>query len=82
MTATDIYGNFSVSHPSVSQHLKVLRQADLVRLEKDAQRRLYSYNSETMRELEGWVTRLTEVWSQRFERLDKVLEAEKRKKGR
>jgi DNA-binding transcriptional ArsR family regulator len=82
MSATEIYGNFTVSHPAVSQHLRVLREAELVRLEKDAQRHIYSLNPGGMRELEGWLEQLTEVWSQRFEQLDKVLQAEKRKKAK
>ena len=79
MTATDIYDNFTVSHPAVSQHLRVLRLAELVRLEKDAQRHLYSLNPDAMHELEGWVKQLTEHWTRRFDRLDKVLDAEKRR---
>ena len=80
MSATDIYENFSVSHPAVSQHLKVLREAELVRLEKRAQRHIYDLNLEAMHELEEWVRQMTKLWDDQFERLDKVLEAEKRKK--
>lgn len=79
MAATDIYDNFNVSHPAVSQHLKVLREADLVNLEKNAQKRIYSLNTSTMRQIEDWIKRTTEHWDQRFDRLDKVLHAEKRK---
>ncbi|HYY91579.1 MAG TPA: metalloregulator ArsR/SmtB family transcription factor [Candidatus Dormibacteraeota bacterium] len=85
MSATDIYGRFSMSHPAVSQHLRVLRKAEMVRLEKDAQRHIYSLNRDGIRRLEDWVSRTTELWDERFEMLDTVLEAEKRKitrKGR
>ncbi len=81
MSATDICENFTVSHPAVSQHLKVLREANLVHLEKDAQRRIYSLNPDTMQELEEWINRLTELWNERFARLDKVLQGEKKRKG-
>ena len=77
MSATEICTNFTMSHPAVSQHLKVLREAELVNLEKSAQRHIYSLNPAGMRELEGWVAQLTELWSRRFEKLDEVLEAEK-----
>lgn len=80
MSATEIYGNFTVSHPAVSQHLRVLREAELVRLQKDAQRHIYSLNPGGMNELEDWVKELTELWSRRFDRLDEVLLAEKRKR--
>ena len=80
MSATEIYGNFTVSHPAVSQHLRVLREAELVRLQKDAQRHIYSLNPGGMNELEDWVKEMTEVWRRRFDRLDEVLLAEKRKR--
>ena len=79
MAATDIYDNFTVSHPAISQHLKVLREADLVRLEKSAQKRIYSLNPDTMHQIEDWIKRTTDHWDQRFEQLDKVLQAEKRR---
>ncbi len=79
MSATEIYDNFTVSHPAISQHLKVLREADLVHLEKSAQKRIYSLNTDTMRQIEDWIKRTTEHWDRRFDRLDKVLDAEKRR---
>jgi len=79
MAATDIYDNFTVSHPAISQHLKVLREADLVRLEKSAQKRIYGLNPDTMHQIEDWIKRTTDHWDQRFEQLDKVLQAEKRR---
>lgn len=79
MSATDIYQNFTMSHPAVSQHLKVLREADLVHLEKRAQRHIYDLNPEAMRELSKWVEQMTELWDDQFDRLDKVLEQEKEK---
>jgi DNA-binding transcriptional ArsR family regulator len=79
MSATDICDNFAVSHPAVSQHLKVLREARLVRLEKDAQKHIYSLNPEAMREFQDWVTQMTDLWNERFERLDKLLEVAKRR---
>jgi len=79
MSATSIYDNFTVSHPAVSQHLKVLREAELVHLEKSAQRHIYSLNPDAMHELGEWVKQMTQLWDERFDRLDKVLEVQKRK---
>ena len=44
-----------VSQPAVSQHLKVLRDADLVRMRPDAQRRLYSLEPAGFRVVEQWL---------------------------
>lgn len=54
LSATEIYDHFPVSRPAISQHLQVLRQANLVQVEKRAQQRIYRVNPQTMRELELW----------------------------
>jgi DNA-binding transcriptional ArsR family regulator len=84
MSATDIFDNFNLTNPAVSQHLKVLREAELVQMEKSAQKHLYSLNQKTMHSLENWIKQTTQHWDERFEQLDSILEAEKRKtkKGR
>jgi len=79
LSATDISNNFAVSAPAISQHLKVLREANFVRVEKRAQQRIYRINTEAMSEIEGWVQETTRQWNSRFNVLDKILEAEKRK---
>ena len=79
LSATDIYDNFDVSHPAISQHLKVLRKANLVHVEKRAQLRIYQINREAMSELEGWVQKMTKRYDARYNALDRILEAEKKK---
>jgi DNA-binding transcriptional ArsR family regulator len=79
LAATDICRKFQVSPSAISQHLKVLRQARLVKMEKRAQQRIYEINPETMHEVEEWARRLTELWSQRFEALDRLLDEEQDK---
>jgi DNA-binding transcriptional ArsR family regulator len=80
LSATDISNKFHISPPAISQHLKVLREANLVQMEKKAQQRLYKINPEKMGELEEWIKKLTKMWDARFSGLDKVLEKEKKKK--
>jgi DNA-binding transcriptional ArsR family regulator len=79
LSATDIADQFPVSPPAISQHLKVLREANLVLMEKRAQQRIYSLNSEVIVELEMWSKKLIQLWNQRFEALDEILQAEKKK---
>jgi len=79
LSATDISDNFAVSAPAISQHLRVLREANVVRVEKRAQQRIYRINPEAMSEIEGWVQQMTKQWNARFNVLDKILEGEKRK---
>ena len=79
MSATDIYRGFKASPPAISQHLKVLREAKLVRVEKRAQQRIYYLNPEPMRELEKWIKQFAARMEERFTALDELLEIEKAK---
>jgi DNA-binding transcriptional ArsR family regulator len=79
LSASEIAGRFAISAPAISQHLKVLRDARLVQVEKRAQQRLYTINPAAMLELEDWARKTRELWDERFEALDRVLEEEKKK---
>ena len=81
LTATDIYGHFPVSPQAVSQHLKVLREAELVMMEKRAQKHLYRLNPQTLSQFETWIQQTRQRWEERFEVLDKVLADEKQKRA-
>ncbi len=79
LSASEIGEQFSVSPPAISQHLKVLREAKLVRVEKRAQQRIYSIDPEAIREVADWAQQVTQAWNQRFDALDRFLEAQKKK---
>ena len=79
LCATDIYRGFKVSQPAISQHLKVLLTAKLVRVEKRAQQRIYTLEPEPLRDLERWVREFTAEADEGFQRLDAVLETEKQR---
>jgi hypothetical protein len=48
-------------------------------VKKRAQQRIYMLNPETVLELEGWARQLRQLWNERFDAIEKVLEVEKRK---
>ncbi len=73
LAASDIYKHFHSSPPAVSQHLKVLREARLVKVEKRAQQRIYYVNPEPMKELEKWVRRFAAIKEDEYKRLDDLL---------
>ncbi len=79
LPATQISDQFPISAPAISQHLKVLRQARLVQVEKQAQQRIYRIDPEALLELEQWASRVRRLWDQRFDALEKILEEETRK---
>src|SRR5437867_10990889 len=61
LSATDISDKFAVTAPAISQHLKVLREANFVLAEKRAQQRMYSINPTAMSEIERWAQRMTKL---------------------
>lgn len=73
LTATDIYQKFTATPPAISQHLKVLKDANLVTMEKKAQKHIYKINPEA----KGWIKKMMALWNERFERLNEVLKSEK-----
>ncbi len=78
LSATDISDKFDSSPPAISQHLKVLRDTKLVRVEKRSRQRIYQINPRAMNEFEQWVKHTTELWNHRLDKLDKVLQKEKK----
>jgi DNA-binding transcriptional ArsR family regulator len=80
LTASEIYAQFPVSPQAISQHLKVLREAKLVRVEKKAQQRIYHINPEEVLELGDWAKRLTQIWNERFDAIEKLLEEDNQNK--
>ena len=78
MPATDIASHFGdVTRSAISQHLGVLREANLVRERRDGNRRLYRANVEEMARLR---TFLDQYWSGGLDRLKTAAEAAQRKK--
>jgi DNA-binding transcriptional ArsR family regulator len=79
LSATEISDQFPISPQAISQHLKILREANLVQVEKRAQQRIYRINPQAILELEGWANQLRQLWNQRFDALEKILEDEKKR---
>jgi DNA-binding transcriptional ArsR family regulator len=75
-TVNDLAAIVPVSQPAVSQHLKVLREAQLVRVEKQGQRRIYHLNPDGLAELRRYVD---EMWDDALRAF--AAEAEKRAKS-
>jgi DNA-binding transcriptional ArsR family regulator len=71
--------NFEISPPAVSQHLKALREAGLVQVRIDGQRRLYSLNPVGFVEMEAWFERMRGFWSGRLDALERELNKEDKK---
>jgi DNA-binding transcriptional ArsR family regulator len=64
---------FEMSRPAVSQHLKVLRDANIVASRPDAQRRVYRLNDHALDDLEQWISSVRRFWSGALDELERVL---------
>jgi len=59
-----------LTQPAVSRHLKVLREADLVEVRTEAQRRLYRVRPDGLAEIDAWIARYRRFWTPRLDALD------------
>jgi len=70
----DLVQRLALSQPTVSKHLKVLRDAGLVEARTDAQRRVYRVRTEPLRELDDWLTPYRRQWAGHLNALERHLE--------
>ena len=68
------------NQPMVSKHLAVLKQVGLVEERRVGRQRLYRINAERLKPIFDWVSPFERYWSERFDRLDQVLEEIKKEK--
>ncbi|GII94308.1 ArsR/SmtB family transcription factor [Sinosporangium siamense] len=72
--AGDLVGLLGLTQPTVSKHLKLLREAGLVEVRRDAQRRWYRIRPEPLAEIDTWLTPYRHLWSDRFAALERHLD--------
>ena len=78
-TVGDLVASLDVSQPSVSKHLRVLRDAGLVEARKDAQRRVYELRPEALAEVLAWIEPYRRLWSGRLDALERHLDAKEQR---
>lgn len=72
--AGDLVDALSISQPGVSKHLRLLREAGLVSMRADGQRRLYRLECQGLSELEAWLAPYRRAWADRLDALQAHLE--------
>lgn len=68
-SVSDMTAEFDIHQPGISRHLRILHDAGLVNVRKDAQRRIYSIRPEPLQELDDWIGQYRALWEQRFDKL-------------
>ena len=71
---TSLVDELAMSQPAVSKHLRVLRDAGLVEVRPDRQRRLYRVRPEPLREIDEWLTPYRRAWADRLDALERHLD--------
>ena len=72
-SAGDVGREFALTQPGVSQHLRALRDAGLVRVRNDAQRRMYSLDAKGLAEIDEWLSRYRAFWSTHLDALERAI---------
>ena len=73
-SVNDLGRALGLAQPQVSKHLRVLREVGAVDVRDEGRRRLYRVNGHALRPIHDWVKHYEQSWSQRFDRLDVVLD--------
>ena len=74
LPVNDLVRMVGLAQPLVSKHLRVLREVGLVGVRDQGRQRMYSVNGRPLKPIHDWVKNYERSWSQRFDRLDVVLE--------
>jgi len=70
----DLVSLLGITQPQVSKHLRVLREVGAVEVRDVGRQRLYRLNGQALKPIYDWVSSYERTWSERFDRLDVVLE--------
>jgi len=75
-SVNELVDAFDVSQPAVSRHLRVLREAGLVRVDRSGQRRIYQLDGRRLAELDEWLAPYRRFWADRLDALEEQLDRE------
>jgi DNA-binding transcriptional ArsR family regulator len=79
-TVSQLLEPFPISQPAISKHLRILRQAKLVRSRKAGRERLYAIEAGMLKEVHDWVSHFEKYWEVKLDALGSYLDKQQRKK--
>ena len=80
MTPNALAEKFDTSRQAISKHIKILNECGLVTTKQDGRERYYQIHPGKLKELADWIEPFRQMWENRFDRLDQVLNQLKSKK--
>ena len=76
-TAGELASAFTISRPAVSRHLRVLREAGLVRVRPRSRERVYLIDPRPLEEVDAWLAGLRAFWEPRLDALERYLDQQR-----
>ena len=80
MTAGAIASNFDTARPTVSKHLQILTECELLKQEYNGREVYYHINAKKMKEIADFIEKFRQMWDDRFNKLETVMKKYKSKK--
>ena len=80
LNLNSIAENFDVSRPAISQHIKILTECGLIMIKKQGRERYCEAKLQQLNEVSKWIEQYRQMWEERFDSLDDLLEQLKAKK--
>lgn len=81
MTAGAIANNFNVARPTISKHIQILNECDLLKVTQQGREIYYQIEIDKMKEIDLWLEQFRKIWENRFEQLDNLLTTIKNQKN-
>jgi DNA-binding transcriptional ArsR family regulator len=80
MTAGAIASNFETARPTVSKHLQILTECELLKQEQSGREIYYHFNADKMKEVADFVASFRKLWDDRFNKLEQIMKSHKSSK--
>ncbi|MBC8769882.1 winged helix-turn-helix transcriptional regulator [Arenibacter sp. BSSL-BM3] len=80
MTAGEIAANFDTARPTISKHIQILNECELIESNQQGREIFYQIRIEKMKEIDKWLEQFKKIWETKFDQLDNVLSTIKRQK--
>jgi len=79
MTAGAIADNFDVARPTISKHMQVLNECELITSNQKGREIFYELRVDKMKEIDKWLAQFRKIWEDRYNQLDNLLSTIKKK---
>ena len=73
MTAGAIADNFDVARPTISKHMQILNECDLISASQKGREIYYELKPEKMKDIDKWLDQFRKIWEERYNQLDNLL---------